>query len=101
MTHLASERRTRKLVCKQVPPAANTPAPPRVPLDRTSLTCPPPICKLQSQREDLAAIVARYLSGVVAGAPVEAIVDFYLAAKAEAVSQARGRGTLWWVLGAD
>lgn len=38
------------------------------------------------QRADLAAIVAGYLSGVVAGAPVEAIVDYYLAAKAEAVS---------------
>ncbi|KAL4440107.1 hypothetical protein ABPG75_003108 [Micractinium tetrahymenae] len=36
------------------------------------------------QRADLAAIVAGYLAGVVAGAPVQAIVDFYLAAKAEA-----------------
>ena len=38
------------------------------------------------QREDLAAIVAGYLCSVVAGAPVQAIVDFYLGAKAEAVS---------------
>ena len=36
-------------------------------------------------REDLAAIVAGYLAGVAAGAPVDAVVDFYLAAKAEAV----------------
>jgi hypothetical protein len=45
-----------------------------------------PACLPAPQREDLAAIVAGYLSSVVAGAPVEAIVDFYLAAKAEAVS---------------
>ena len=41
---------------------------------------------LLPQRDDLAAIVAGYLSSVVAGAPVDALVDFYLAAKAEAVS---------------
>ena len=46
---------------------------------------PPATCP-RLQREDLAAIVAGYLSGVVAGAPVAALVDFYLAAKAEAVS---------------
>lgn len=37
------------------------------------------------QREDLAAIVAGYLAGAAAGS-VDALVDFYLAAKAEAVS---------------
>lgn len=41
---------------------------------------------LLQQRSDLAQIVGGYLAGVVAGAPVEAIVDFYLASKAEAVS---------------
>ncbi|GAB4814206.1 hypothetical protein N2152v2_001252 [Parachlorella kessleri] len=35
-------------------------------------------------RADLAAIVAGYLAGVAAGLPVDAVVDFYLAAKAEA-----------------
>jgi midasin len=44
---------------------------------------------LAPQREDLAAIVAGYLSGVAAGPPVEAVVDFYLAAKAEAVRRRR------------
>ena len=44
-----------------------------------------PVVSPTWQREDLASIVAGYLSGVVAGAPVDAIVDFYLAAKAEAV----------------
>lgn len=39
--------------------------------------------------------MAGYLSDVVAGAPVEAIVDFYLAAKAEAVRQ----GGWEWRLG--
>ncbi len=53
---------------------------------------PPPACL---QRADLAAIVAGYLSGVVAGAPVEAIVDFYLAAKAEAVSARVAQGWDW------
>ena len=37
------------------------------------------------QREDLATIVAGYLLPVAAAAPVHAVVDFYLAAKAEAV----------------
>lgn len=38
------------------------------------------------QRQDLSAIVAGYLVPVCATAPVDAVVDFYLAAKAKAVS---------------
>ena len=49
------------------------------------MPCLAPCLPACLQREDLAAIVAGYLSGVVAGAPVAALVDFYLAAKAEAV----------------
>lgn len=67
--------------CRARAPArhlAPNPAQPRL----TSLSPP------RLQRADLAAIVAGYLSGVVAGAPVETVVDFYLAAKAEAVSRA-------------
>jgi midasin len=44
-----------------------------------------------TQREDLAAIVAGYLLPVAAAAPVHAVVDFYLAAKAEAVRRRRTR----------
>ncbi len=36
-------------------------------------------------REDLAALVAAYLEGLGPAAPVDAAVEFYLAAKAEAV----------------
>ena len=36
-------------------------------------------------REDLRALVAAYLGGTVPNPPVDAVVDFYLAAKAEAV----------------
>lgn len=39
-------------------------------------------------REELAAIAAAYLADAVPNPPVDAIVDFYLAAKAEAVRQA-------------
>lgn len=39
-------------------------------------------------REDLAVLVAAYLAGMGAAPPVDAAVDFYLAAKAEAVSLA-------------
>ncbi|EFJ44763.1 hypothetical protein VOLCADRAFT_121252, partial [Volvox carteri f. nagariensis] len=37
-------------------------------------------------REDLAVLVAAYLAGVGAAPPVDAVVDFYLAAKAEALA---------------
>lgn len=50
----------------------------------------PPLLLCPPQREDLASIVAGYLSSVVAGAPVDAVVDFYLAAKAEAVGGRAG-----------
>lgn len=39
-------------------------------------------------REELAAVAAAYLADAVPNPPVDAIVDFYLAAKAEAVRQA-------------
>ncbi len=55
---------------------------------------PPPFTP--HQREDLASIVAGYLSGVVAGAPVDAVVDFYLAAKAEAVGSREQHRAWWW-----
>jgi MoxR-like ATPase len=38
-----------------------------------------------SAREDLRALVASYLGGTVPHPPVDAVVDFYLAARAEAV----------------
>lgn len=37
-------------------------------------------------REDLGQLVGSYLAGAGPAAPVEQVVDFYLAAKAEAVS---------------
>ena len=36
-------------------------------------------------RADLAALVAAYLAGAAPAVPVDAVVDFYLAARAEAV----------------
>ena len=39
-----------------------------------------------SQRADLAALVAGYLAGAAPSPPVDAVVDFYVAAKREAVS---------------
>lgn len=52
------------------------------------------------QREDLAAIIAGYLLPVCAAAPVDAIVEFYLAAKADAVSgkPAMDVRTVSWLL---
>lgn len=66
--------------CPLLPPGKrNLPAPLRNRFTELWIGEPP-------HRSDLSAIAAGYLAGVGAGAGAAAVVDFYLAAKAEAVS---------------